>query len=101
MTQFKIDTKLGELAAEGIDPYVDSLYDNRGMELLGIVSMKSVDRSQPVDGSNIKPYVKVRLMELEISTVQDPMQKLLRLLFEARNGDEASQIRVKQILATV
>jgi hypothetical protein len=87
MTQLKIDTKIDEAAFEGLEPHIADLYDNRGSQLIGVVTLQSVDRSQPTDDSGIKPYVKVRIVQFEAVTTtwrEDALRDLQEALYRER-----------------
>lgn len=100
MIGIKLDSKLTTAAGVSLERYAGKLYASPGMELVGVVALRHVERTQPAPDEDKEPSVKLRVTGLEIANPdqENTIREAQRALYLHRNAqgtlDESGDIEL-------
>ncbi|RBQ21552.1 hypothetical protein DP939_02250 [Spongiactinospora rosea] len=99
-TVLKFESKLAVAAANALEPHIRPLYDQPGATRLAVMEIRHIERTQPADGSDKDPSVRVRIIGCEVpNREQEPhVREMMRALYVQRTAqgtlDDAGELQL-------
>jgi hypothetical protein len=82
MTKIRFDSKVSASAADALTPLAGTLYAALGTHRVAVMELASVERNDLADDEDKEPYVKVRVVHLEVANEEqeETLRQALRAL---------------------
>lgn len=103
MTAAKIESKTSAAAADGIQPWIETLYSVPAKRVIGVVELAHVLRTQPAPDADKEAEVRLRISHLEIARPEQeqPIRDALRALYLHRTAygtldEDSGQLELSQ-----
>lgn len=88
MTAAKIESKTSTAAADGLQPWIETLYSVPSKRVIGVVELAHVLRTQPAPDADKEAEVRLRISHLEIARPEqeDALRQALAALHRHRTA---------------
>jgi hypothetical protein len=102
MTAIKLDGKPSANASLALERFAQKLYSRPGMNVVGVVELRHVERTQPAPDEDKEPSVKLRVTHLELAAPEqeDAIRQAMEALYLHRSAqgtiDEAGDINLSE-----